>query len=90
MLLIFFHIVEKKICSGFISKINSNCQRQIIILIIPNKEKEVWHSLAVKKLSTLVRGITLQDNIEDFRCLNCLHSLRRENKVKSHEKVCKN
>ena len=26
----------------------------------------------------------------DFYCLNCLHSLRTENKLKSHEKVCKN
>ena len=26
----------------------------------------------------------------DFLCLNCLHSFRTENKLKSHEKVCKN
>ena len=26
----------------------------------------------------------------DFYCLNCLHSFRTENKLKSHEKVCKN
>ena len=25
-----------------------------------------------------------------FYCLNCLRSLRRENELKSHEKVCKN
>ena len=28
-----------------------------IILMIPNKEKEGWHYLAVKKLSVLLRGI---------------------------------
>ena len=26
----------------------------------------------------------------DFYCLNCLHSFRTENKLKIHEKVCKN
>ena len=35
-------------CLAFISKINSNCEKQIIILMIPNEEKEVWHYLAVK------------------------------------------
>ena len=26
----------------------------------------------------------------DFYCLNCLHSFIAENKLKSHEKICKN
>ena len=26
--------------------------------MIPNKEKEGWHYLAVKKLSTILRGVT--------------------------------
>ena len=45
-----------------------------------------------KKLSTLIRGTTfLMNNIMViFYCLNCLHSFRKENKLKSHEKVCKN
>ena len=50
--------------------------------MIPNKEKEGWHYLAVKKLSTLLRAMTY--------CLKCLRSFRTENKLKSHEKVCKN
>ena len=41
--------------------------------MIPNKEKEGWHYLAVKKLSTLLRGITSKHH-GDFYCLNCLHS----------------
>ena len=57
--------------------------------MIPNEEKEGWHYLAVKKLSTLLRGITSKHH-GDFYCLNCLHSLRAENKLKSHEKICKN
>ena len=43
----------------------------------------------IKKLSTLLRGITSKHD-GDFYCLNCLHSFRTENKLKSHEKVCKN
>ena len=42
-----------------------------------------------KKLSTLLRGLTSK-HPGDFYCLNCLHSFRTENKLKSHEKVCKN
>ena len=33
-------IKEKEICPAYISKINSNCEKQIILLIIPNEEKE--------------------------------------------------
>ena len=57
--------------------------------MIANKEKEGWHYLAVKKLSTLLRGITSKHD-GDFYYLNSLHSFRTENKLKSHEKVCKN
>ena len=45
--------------------------------MIPNEEKEGWHYLPVKNKSY-------------FYCLNCLYSFRTENKLKSHEKVCKN
>ena len=57
--------------------------------MIPNEEKQGWHYLTVKKLSTLLRGITSKHHC-DFYCLNCLHSFRTENKLKSHEKSCKN
>ena len=33
------YIKEKEICPAFISKINSNCEKKIILLMIPNKEK---------------------------------------------------
>ena len=29
-----------------------NCEKQIILLMIPSKEKERWHYLAVKKYIT--------------------------------------
>ena len=43
-------IKEKDIFPGNISKINSNGEKQMILLMIPNEEKESWHYLAVKKL----------------------------------------
>ena len=30
------YIIEKEICPAYISKINSNCEKQIILLTIPN------------------------------------------------------
>ena len=32
-------------CPAYVSKINSNCEKQIISLMIPNEEKEGWHYL---------------------------------------------
>ena len=48
-----------------------------------------WHYLAVKSISGLLRGITLNHN-GDFYCLNCLDSYRTKSKLKKHEKICKN
>ena len=55
--------------------------------MIPNEETESSHYLAVKKLFALLTGITSKLN-GDFYCLNYLHSFRRENELKCHEKVC--
>ena len=66
-----------------------NCEKQIILLIIPKEEREEWHYLAVKRLSTLLRGVASKHH-GGFCCLNYLYSCRTENKLKSHEKVCKN
>ena len=57
--------------------------------MIPNEDKEGWHYLALKRLSTLLREITSKHH-GDFYCLNFLHSSRTEKKLKSHGKVCKN
>ena len=51
--------------------------------MIHNKEKEGWHYLGVKKLSSLLNGITSK-HMGNFYCLNCLHSFRIENKLKPH------
>ena len=34
------YIKEKEMCPAYISKINSNCEKQIILLMIPNEEKK--------------------------------------------------
>ena len=46
-------------------------------------------TLCGKKLNALLYRITLKHD-GDFYCLNFLHSFTTVNKLKSHEKVCKN
>ena len=57
--------------------------------MISNGEKGRWHYLAVKKPSSLLRGITSK-HYHDFCYLNCFHSFRTKNKLQSHKKVCEN
>ena len=67
------HAKNRKTYPAYVSKYNSNPEKQVILLMISNGEK--WHYLAVKKLSALLRGITSKNN-GNFYCLNCLHSFR--------------
>ena len=48
-----------------------------------------WNYLAVRSLTTLLRGIT-SNHHGDFDCLNCFHSYGTLNKLKKHERVCNN
>ena len=50
---------------------------------------EKSHYLAAKSISALFRGTT-SDHVGDFYRLNCFHSYRTKEKLKKHEKVCKN
>ena len=43
------YIKEMEIYPAYISKINFICEKQIILLMIPNEEKKHWHYLVVKK-----------------------------------------
>ena len=68
-----FCMLKEKICPDYVSKHNWNCEKQIIPKMISNEEicktksegcqskceGRRWHYLAVKKLSPLLRGITL-------------------------------
>ena len=56
---------------------------------IDSKRKQKGsHYLAVRKPSALPRRINSKQD-GDFYCLNCLHSFRTENNIKSYEKICK-
>ena len=89
------HASKEKIYPAYISKHKSNHEKQVILLIISNREKREarfegrWHYLAVKKLSALLKRTT-SEHQGDFYCLNCLHSFTTEKKLKSHKKVCEN
>ena len=78
LILMFYTLKKMDICPAYISNINSDCEKQIILLMIPNEEKESGHYLAIKKLSVLLNEI-----ISKYDGLNCLHSFRTENKLVS-------
>ena len=40
--------MEKGVCPAYISEINSDCDKQIVLLMISNEEKESWHYPALK------------------------------------------
>ena len=92
MLLIFYTLKNfdkeiKEIFPGYISKNNLNWEIQTD-LMVPNEEKETWHCLAAKQLFAL-HGITSKHKGNFYR-LNSLHPFKTKNKLKFHEKVCKN
>ena len=47
---------KQRIYPAYVSKYNSNCEKQVVLLITQNGEG--WYYLVVKKLSGLLRGIT--------------------------------
>ena len=49
---------KEKMYPDYVLKHNSKCEKQIILLMIPNREG--WRDLTVKILSALLRGITWQ------------------------------
>lgn len=77
----------EKIRLAYILKHNSDCENQVILVMITDGEN--WHYLAVKRFSRLFHEITSK-HIDDHGCVNCLHSFRTESKLKLEENVCKN
>ena len=75
---------KEKIYPAYVSKQNSNRKKQVILLMIPNREK--WHYLAVKKLISLLRRITSKI-YGDYYCLKCFHSFRSKIKLEWHKWV---
>ena len=88
----------KTIRLAYKSKDNRKRENQVVLLMITDGKK--CHYLALKSvrttngynrpvrsLSRLLRGIT-SNHIGDFYCLGCLHSFRKYNALKKHEKLC--
>ena len=75
---------KQKIYPAYVLKYNSDHEKQVILLMIPNGEK--WHYLAVKKLSASLKVITSK-HYGEFYCLNCLHSFRIKSKLESHKSM---
>ena len=55
-LLLMFCMLKRKNITSLLSNNNSNCEKQVLLLMIQNGEG--WHYLAVKTLSALLSGIT--------------------------------
>ena len=77
---------KEKIYPADVSKHSSNCEEQVILLMISNGGK--WHYLAVKNLSALLRGITSKNMVTG--CLNCFHSCTTKNNLNRIKKYVKN
>ena len=91
------YIKKQKTYQAYVSNYNSNREKQVILLMILNREIrepksegwQQWHYLAVKELPALLRGITSK-NSDDFYCLNCLYSFRTKSKLESRKRACRN
>ena len=53
-----------------------------------NNNNNNCHYLAIKSIPGLLTGIT-PNHAGDLYCLNCFHSYTTKNKLKRHEKICK-
>ena len=74
-------------------KIDKNNVTIALNVLHPKKEKCILRmfqnmtQIVKNNLSASLGGITSKNNGE-FYCLNCLHSFRTKNKLKSHKRVC--
>ena len=55
LLLIFCILKKTKKCPVYISKINLNCEKQIILLIIPNEGKSLMALCCSKKIICIIK-----------------------------------
>ena len=74
---------KEKINPAYVSKQNSNREKQVTFLMILNREG--WNYFSVEKLSAFLREISSKNSV-DFYCLNCLHSFRTSKKFLNHIK----
>ena len=60
-----------------------------MIILMISRVGEGLHYLALKELTTLLRGITSKHD-DDFYSLICLYLFKTKKKLESQKKVCKN
>ena len=77
----------KKIRHAYKSEYNLKRENQVILLMVTDGTK--WHYLALETLSGLLREMT-GNNHGDFYCLNYSHSHTTKNRLKKHQRICKN
>ena len=53
LFLIFFCAKKERLYPAYLSKLNSNPEKQVILLMIPNGEG--WHYFAVKKTISIIK-----------------------------------
>ena len=53
---------KKNTYPAYISKHNSNREKLVILLVIPNGK--LWHYFPVKKLSALLRGVASKNDCD--------------------------
>ena len=81
---------REKIYPAYVSKHNSNYEKQVILWITPNGEGGGTTAKPCSQtLPALLSRITSKNN-GLFYCLNCLHSFRTKNKLELHKRVCEN
>ena len=90
LLLICYILKKKKYAQLCLLKIDLNCEKQIILLMIPKKDKKGWHYLPVKKkISGVLRGITprlfLLLKLSLFFCT--LNQMKKYEKIKPFVKM---
>ena len=81
------HAKKEKICPPYVSRHNLNQEKQVVLSVIWNGDKQRWQYFAAKELSELLKGITSKHH-GDFYCLNCFHSFATKNNLQSDKRVC--
>ena len=71
------YMKEKEIFLACISKISLNCRKQIILLTIPNEEKEGYIQSCSKKTIYIINMNEIK-TLCNFYCLNCFTVLEHK------------
>ena len=72
----------------YVSKFNKTREHHANLLMITDGT-DTWHYIAIKRIPALLRGISSTHD-GDHCCLNCFHSYRTEEKLKTYEELCIN